>query len=179
MLMQFFSWYLITQLITLATLPLTLRLFANLADRGYAFAKSLGILLVGFVLWLGTSYGLLRNETGGAWLALLIVGAVSVAVGKEAGGNSRFARHNSWRYIVAIETLFLLAFAAWAYVRAYDPAANHTEKPMDLMFMNSIWVSPTYLPQDAWLSGYAISYYYFGYWFHPGAAGRPAAGDCV
>jgi YYY domain-containing protein len=32
------------------------------------------------------------------------------------------------------------------------------------MFMNSIWVSATFPPQDAWLAGYGISYYYLGYW---------------
>ena len=31
------------------------------------------------------------------------------------------------------------------------------------MFINSILRSPTLPPGDAWLSGYAISYYYFGY----------------
>ena len=36
---------------------------------------------------------------------------------------------------------------------------------MDLMFMNGIFASPTYPPQDPWLAGYAISYYYLGYWF--------------
>lgn len=174
MLIQFLSWYLIVQLITLAVLPLTYHLFANLADRGYAFAKSLGILLVGFVLWLGYSYGLLRNETGGAWLALLIVAGLSwfaVRQKTEASGQklqnanhpiTHFLIH--WHYVVVIELLFLLTFASWAYVRAHDPAADHTEKPMDLMFMNSLWVSPTYPPQDAWLSGHPISYYYFGYW---------------
>lgn len=35
---------------------------------------------------------------------------------------------------------------------------------MDLMFMNSIVSSPTYPPMDAWLGGYPIPYYYFGYW---------------
>ena len=191
MLWQFFSWYLVVQLITAAALPLTLRLFVNLADRGYAFAKSLGILLVGVILWLGTSYGLLRNEAGGAWLALARLAALSLTIrggwrrGRYFGGNrsaaqgatgvegagasgpalARSARFPvSVRYLVFIELLFLLAFAVWAYVRAYDPAANHTEKPMDLMFMNSIWSSPTFPPRDAWLSGYAISYYYLGYW---------------
>ena len=81
MLTQFLSWYLVVQLITLAVLPLTFALFVNLPDRGYAFAKSLGILLVGFTLWLGTSYGLLSNETGGAWLALVAVAVVSVVLG--------------------------------------------------------------------------------------------------
>ncbi len=49
-------------------------------------------------------------------------------------------------------------------MRAYDPAINHTEQPMDLMFMNSIWAGGAFPPQDAWLAGYGISYYYFGYW---------------
>ena len=34
---------------------------------------------------------------------------------------------------------------------------------MELMFINSILRSPTFPPHDSWLSGYAISYYYFGY----------------
>ncbi|MEZ4868418.1 MAG: DUF2298 domain-containing protein [Caldilineaceae bacterium] len=161
---QFLSWYLVIQLITLAALPLTLRLFVNLPDRGYAFTKSLGILGVGFILWLGYSYGLLRNETGGAWLALLGLAAVSYGVGyRKLRAEGRQALP-SLRYIGGVELIFLVAFVAWAIVRAYDPAVNHTEEPMDLMFMNSIWTSPTYPPHDAWLGGYAISYYYLGYW---------------
>ena len=66
--------------------------------------------------------------------------------------------------MLVAETLFLVAFALWAYVRSHDPAANHTEQPMDLMFMNSIWMSAEFPPEDAWLGGYAISYYYLGYW---------------
>ena len=74
MIWQFLSWYLIIQLITVLTVPLAVRLFANLDDRGYAFTKSLGILLIGFVYWFGYSFGLLRNETGGVWLALILIG---------------------------------------------------------------------------------------------------------
>jgi len=161
------SWYLIVQLITLITLPLALRLFTNLPDRGYIFAKTLGILLVSFTLWLGTSYSILRNETGGAWLALFIVAGVSLCVGWQVlPFNNKTGQRwpVKWGYILGVELIFLLAFLAWAWVRSHDPAANHTEQPMDLMFMNSIWNSPAYPPQDAWLGGYAISYYYYGYW---------------
>ena len=62
-----------------------------------------------------------------------------------------------------MEALFWLR-SSWTWVRIHDPAANHTEQPMDLMFMNSIWASPVFPPRDAWLSGYPISYYYLGYW---------------
>lgn len=166
MVWQFLSWYLIVQLITLAALPLTLTLFYNLPDRGYAFAKSLGILLVGVLFWLGFSYGLLRNETGGAWLALAMLAVLSLLVSRQHL-LAIFRRQQGWlrwRHVLQVEVIFLALFAAWAYIRAYDPAVDHTEEPMDLMFMNSIWTSPAYPPHDAWFSGYPISYYYFGYW---------------
>ena len=35
---------------------------------------------------------------------------------------------------------------------------------MDFMFINSLWNSRQYPPQDAWLAGQPISYYYLGYW---------------
>ena len=34
---------------------------------------------------------------------------------------------------------------------------------MELAFINAVMHSPTFPPHDPWLSGYAISYYYFGY----------------
>ncbi|MBX3053711.1 MAG: hypothetical protein KF753_19690 [Caldilineaceae bacterium] len=168
MIAQFLGWYLIVQLISLAALPLALRLFANLPDRGYVFAKSLGILLVGGLLWLGTSYGLLRNEAGGAWLALGLLAALSYTAGwqqiRAIWQERRLPFAGGWRYLLGAETLFLAAFLLWTFVRAYDPGINHTEQPMDLMFMTGIWTSPTFPPRDPWLAGYAISYYYFGYW---------------
>ena len=71
LLVPFLSWYLVIQLLSLAVLPLCVRLFADLPDRGYVFAKMLGILLVSVTFWLGVAYGLLSNDVGGAWLALL------------------------------------------------------------------------------------------------------------
>ena len=50
-----------------------------------------------------------------------------------------------------------------AWLRSYNPDILGTEKPMELMFINSILRSTTFPPQDAWLAGYSISYYYFGY----------------
>ncbi|MEE8163233.1 MAG: hypothetical protein V3T92_04370, partial [Anaerolineae bacterium] len=50
-------WWLIVEILGLAALPLTYRLFKNLPDRGYAFGKPLGILLTSYVLWIGASFG--------------------------------------------------------------------------------------------------------------------------
>ncbi|HEX6303968.1 MAG TPA: DUF2298 domain-containing protein, partial [Anaerolineales bacterium] len=67
------------------------------------------------------------------------------------------------RLILGLEALFLLAFGAWALVRAANPEIQFTEKPMELAFINAILQSPEFPPHDPWLAGYAISYYYFGY----------------
>jgi len=65
--------------------------------------------------------------------------------------------------VITVEILFLTAFAFMAFVRANNPENIGTEKPMELAFINAILRSPTFPPHDPWLSGYAISYYYFGY----------------
>ncbi len=170
----FLGWYLTTQVVGLAAMPLTLRYFRSLPDRGYAFARVLGIFLVSLALWLGTSYGLLRNLPGGAWVSLLLVGLLSLWALPQSRGTRDEVRLFHLRsllrvvpsraYVLGVEVLFLVAFAVWTYVRAHDPAISHTEQPMDLMFLNGIWSSSTYPPRDPWLSGFAISYYYFGYW---------------
>ncbi len=52
-----------------------------------------------------------------------------------------------------------------AFVRANNPEVTTAggEKWMEVAFINAIMHSPTFPPHDPWLSGYAISYYYFGY----------------
>ncbi len=80
---QFLAVYLVVQVITVAALPLSLRFFAALPDRGYVFARLLGILLTGYLFWIGYSIGILRNEIGGAWLALVVVAVISVVVGRK------------------------------------------------------------------------------------------------
>jgi len=73
----------------------------------------------------------------------------------------RYARQSR----LTSEILFFLGFAAWAFVRASNPNMDTSggEKTMELALINAIMHSPTFPPHDPWLSGYAISYYYFGY----------------
>jgi YYY domain-containing protein len=67
------------------------------------------------------------------------------------------------RVILANELLLALAFFGFVLFRAYNPEIVATEKPMELAFLNAILRSDTFPPHDPWLSGFAISYYYFGY----------------
>lgn len=162
--LAFLLWYLTVTLAGLIALPLTFRFFRRLPDRGYTFARSLGLLVIGWAFWLLGSLGILRNDSGSIGLVALLVGGVGLWWLKREGLNDLrawLATHRAT--VIAVEVLFLVAFALMAWVRAHNPAIRHTEQPMDFMFINSIYRSPTFPPSDAWLSGHSISYYYFGY----------------
>ncbi|NIO71110.1 MAG: hypothetical protein GTN71_19270 [Anaerolineae bacterium] len=160
-----FRWWLIIEILGLIALPLAVRLFRHLPDRGYALAKPFGLLLVSYVLWIGATFGLLHNSVGGIVFSILAVGAFSVwfyAREKRDGNLLALLKERRWA-IIASEALFTLAFGLWALYRAYNPEIAGTEKPMEFGFLNAILRSETFPPHDPWLSGFAISYYYFGY----------------
>ena len=159
----FLPWYLILTLLGWLTFPLVYHLFPTLTDRGFTLARTAGLLIWGYVFWLFVSFGFARNDVGGIVFALAILVALSLwAFVTNYSSILAFIR-SKWTLIVTTEILFLLAFAFLAFMRAADSELASTEKPMELMFINSILRSETFPPQDAWLSGYAISYYYFGY----------------
>jgi YYY domain-containing protein len=173
--LQFFFWYLLVSLLGWLTFPLAYRLFPALADRGFSLARALGILVWGYVFWMMGSLGIIQNDGGGLLLALALLIVLSILASWKMIVNTLRARCRqssiiSWlksnlRLLITVEVLFFLAFAAWAFVRASNPNIETAggEKTMELAFINAILRSPTFPPHDPWLSGYAISYYYFGY----------------
>jgi YYY domain-containing protein len=169
--MAILMFWLSVQLFALAVMPLAWRLLHALPERGYVLAKPLGLLLVAYVFWLGVSVGLLRNTSGGILGAGLVVAGLSWWLGREGlrrdeqSGEApllHWLRCN-WRLVVTTEVIFAASLVFWVYVRSFDPGISSTEKPMEFAFFNGILRSETFPPLDPWLSGYAISYYYFGY----------------
>jgi YYY domain-containing protein len=161
---SFLNWYIAATLAGGVALPLAFRLFHLLPDRGYTLARPLGLLATGYGFWLLGTLGFLRNDAGGVLIAaaLVLIGGLAWLARAGVGELWLWLRANAG-VVLRVEIVFLLAFAAWAYVRAYNPEIVATEKPMDFMFVNAILRSPTFPPSDAWLSGHTISYYYFGY----------------
>jgi YYY domain-containing protein len=159
----FISWYFLLVILGWITFPLTYRLFPNFADRGYSLARAAGLLIWGYIYWLFTSLGISQNDTGGILLALAILIALSAWSTVNRKLEIRNYIKSNLRLIITVEILFLSAFALLAFVRSANPEILGTEKPMELAFINAILRSPTFPPRDPWLSGYAISYYYFGY----------------
>jgi YYY domain-containing protein len=158
-----FIWFITVELLSLIALPATFVLFRSLPDRGYAFGKAISILIISFLLWLAAYAHILPNTQWAIILiiALLAAGSLFIFIRRRQQLVS-FVSENR-RVIIATEAVFLLAFILMAVVRAYDPAIDWGEKPMDFAFLNGILRSEYFPPLDPWLSGHSISYYYFGY----------------
>ena len=160
---DFLKWYAVISILGWLTFPINFHFFPNLKDRGFTFSRALGLLLWGYAFWLLGSYRVLQNSLAGQVVALVILGAISFYFAKKNWSDLKEWIRNNIRLILMAEIVFLALFAAWTWVRAANPAVAGTEKPMELAFINAILRSPSFPPNDPWLSGYAISYYYFGY----------------
>jgi len=160
---DFLRWWAVLFILQAAVWPLVHGVFRRSPDRGLAFARPIGLLLVGFVFWIGAVLGLWPNAASSAWLALLIILALGVWWARRDGRNPWADLGRLRGLLAGQEILFFIAFALWAFVRMNNPEATGTEKPMELAFINAILKSPSFPPNDPWLSGYAISYYHFGY----------------
>ena len=156
-------WWFTVELLGFIALPLTTVIFRNLPDRGYAFGKALAILLLSFILWLAAYAHILPNN---GWSIVLI--AILLSIGsflifrRRRQEIASFVSDNRW-VIIVTEAIFLFSFVLYALVHAYSPDINFGEKSMDFAFLNGILRSEYFPPNDPWLSGHSISYYYFGY----------------
>jgi YYY domain-containing protein len=161
----FILWYIAITILGWLTFPLAYHLLPALKDRGYTLTRALGLLIWGYVFWLFASLGFAQNDAGGLLLALIILAGLSLW--KFASLKAQivdFLKSNR-SFVITTELLFLIAFAAMAFIRANNPETFTAggEKWMEVAFINAILHSPAFPPHDPWLSGYAISYYYFGY----------------
>ncbi len=159
-----FLWLVTVEIIGLAAFPIVFFLLPKLADRGYGFGKPFGILLLGYSAWILSVLRLVPSVRLGllALAVALAVGGAVLAYRGRAELAAFFSRR--WRMVVVSEAVFIAFFMAWALLRSYDPAIDHTEQPMDFMFLNAAIRSEFGQPMDAWMAGETVSYYYFGYW---------------
>ena len=160
------GWLVMIELLGWIVLPLAFIVFRGLADRGFIFAKALGILLPAWATWFLASYHLLPFDR------LTILAMLAILVGVNAFILWRYGRDlgaflKSQRTVVFVEEfLFLVFFAAFLLIRFGNPDLWHQwfggEKPMDFALLNAVTKSTWFPPYDPWFAGGYLNYYYFG-----------------
>src|SRR3954466_2861385 len=149
--------FVLIEVLGLAATPLAVVTFARLPGRGVAFAKPLGLLLATWLAWVGGSLHVVPNGLA-AW-----IGAVLVLAAAGAAVWWRWRPALIRRWVLWAEGIALVAFAVMALLVAYSPDVWQTEKPMDMAFVNAAGDAGTFPPEDPWMAGQDLNYYYLGH----------------
>lgn len=156
-------WLLVVELLGLIALPLSFSLFRRLPDRGFALSKLIALLLGSYVLWILGLTHVIPNSIYTIIAILAALALISTFVLRRMMVEIISFLRQEWRVLLTAELVFLGLYFLWLLVVSSSPAINHTEKPMDFAFLNSILKSDFFPPEDPWLAGHSISYYYFGH----------------
>jgi len=154
------AWWLVVLLMGWAALPLTFLTLKHLPDKGYAFSKILALIFLGYVGWI---FGHFTFGPIIPYLALFLLLVTGLLLWNRSGHALRDFLKEHFGYVLVVEALFLAAFLVAGSFKNITPDITGTEKPMDFAMINGILNSLKMPPQDPWLSGGSISYYYFGY----------------
>ena len=109
MLSAILTWYLVLQGLALAGLPLALAWLRHLPSRGYAAAKALGLLLTGVLLWWGCILQLWANTAAAALTSAALIFGLGLWLMRGRWGEVAVWWRENRRFVVVVETLFLLA----------------------------------------------------------------------
>jgi YYY domain-containing protein len=144
-------------------LPIVRWLAPSLPDEAACLARPFGVLLVGYAAWLAASLRLLPFAAAVWAVGLPLLGLLAIV----AALRQRRARPAPPRGTLlawsAHEAVFVAVFVGFAWLRGYTPDITFTEKPMELMLLNSALHASAMPPADNWLAGATVNYYYLGY----------------
>jgi Chlor_Arch_YYY domain len=157
--------WLVVELLGIVCLPLTAVVCHNLPDRGWAFSKTVALVWLAFGIWfpLMCIHVLYFGRT-----------IIFVALGSLVAANVVYSyfhraayrkyvlwgRQNIW-YILSCEVVFVGMVFLLGYIRSYGPQIEGYEMFMNEGLLASIMRSEHFPPNDIWLSGYSINYYYY------------------
>lgn len=161
---SFLKWWALVMVLGIGFLPMTAGLFREFSDRGYLFAKTLGISVTGYVFWAVVCTGAVPFRALFGWIAVAVC-MVPIWIRAALKKKRRKQEKNAdidWGLILLEEFLFLLIFLMWTYFSGFRPEADGTEKFMDYGFMASMMRSDTLPSSDIWYSEGTLNYYYGG-----------------
>ena len=161
-------WYLAVFILGLVIYPLTRYLLPGLSDAGYPLSRTIGLLILSYLVWLAGSAGIPFTR-----VTILIVFLAVAGAGIFLAYRNRQEMVQHWdqskRFFIAVEIIALALFVLALLIRFGNPDLWHPwkggERPMDFSYFNAVIKSTTFPPYDPWFAGGYINYYYYGFVF--------------
>ena len=160
-------YFFILQIFTLIGLPLGFGCFKKAKDSGYVFYRLVGLIVIGYIIWLAASLKIIHFTWFSLATWIIILSVLSFFFIKKEKVNILNELNQKKKIILGEEILFWLFFLILLFIRWRNPDLWHPamggEKPMDFAFLNAILRSKVFPPYDPWFAGASINYYYFGH----------------
>lgn len=173
--MPMIKWWGILLVLGVTFYPMTAALFTKFQDKGYLFAKAIGIAVSGWLMWLLASCHILKFTSSNCIIVLLICAVcnyggfaliatrgVKGAKKKEALAERAASLMPDFNRVALLEMLFFVLFVVFMFIKGFNAKAYGTEKMMDYGFMTSIYRTDYFPVNDFWFTGENLNYYYFG-----------------
>ncbi|HCG90690.1 MAG TPA: hypothetical protein DEZ08_02470 [Dehalococcoidia bacterium] len=162
-----FRWLFTLELICLIFVPIVFVAFKFLPDKGYGLNKLFGLFILSYFVWLVTSLELFEYGRSLIWSTVAVITSLSgYIIWKKHLELANYIRNN-WKYILALELIFIISFIAFLFIRMNNPDLWHPwrggEKPMEFAYFNALIKTTMFPPYDPWMSGTVMNYYYWGY----------------
>ena len=158
-----FRWLLAVELLGMLAFPIAFLIFRRLPDRGYTLSKVFAFLLVFYVWWILGLTNIIPASRSTLGIIVVVFAVFSIVITLRHRHSLKGFVRSEGALLVSSELLFVVFYLGWLAFVSHTPQINHTEKPMDFGFINAVLQSTTFPPEDPWLSGHSISYYYFGH----------------
>jgi len=159
-------WWLAVEVVALAAWPVTYTVFHRFRDRGHLLGKGLGLVILGYLVWLPSSLRLLRNGLPLTLAALALLVAFSAFLFRRRKGEMLAFWKDNARLLLFEEGLFALAFLAFVFIRVLNPDLWQPwlggEKSMEIAYINASLKSAYFPPHDPYFAHGYLNYYYYG-----------------
>lgn len=159
-------WWLAVGVVALVAWPVTYTVFHRLRDRGHLLSKGLGLVILGYLVWLPSSLRLLRNGLPLTLAALALLAAFSAFLFRRRKGEMIAFWKDNVRLLLFEEGLFALAFLGFVFIRILNPDLWQPwfggEKSMEIAYINAALKSAYFPPYDPYFAHGYLNYYYYG-----------------
>ncbi len=142
-------WLVLLELLGLAAFPLAYLVLGRLSDRGFAFSKTLGVLALAWLTWIGPALKIVPYSRWliAGWLVVLIAAGALILWRRWSDMVAFWRSHRA--LLLTEEAIFLALFALCLLARFGNPdlwnPARGGEKPMDFAFLNAV-IKSNHLP---------------------------------
>ncbi len=161
-------WWLALFLIGVVAWPITFGVFRGFRDRGYLLSRTLGWLLLGYIVWLLASLRIGQNSLPYIGATLAGIAVVSLLLWLRQRHEMAAFWRAERRVLLFGEGVFAGAYLLFVVFRIANPDIwqpwQGGEKFMEFAFLNAILRSAHMPPIDPYFAGGTINYYYFGHY---------------